>query len=229
MSGRSIIVTGGFGILGRAVAAAFAAQGDKVVRIDFAPAAPDSVAGGIDLAGVDLTNDAAVEKAVAEVSAKLGGIDVLVNIAGGFTWEKLDGGSVATWERMFAMNVRSNATITTAALPMLKRSQTGRIINIGAGAATRAAAGMGAYAASKAGVHRLTEALASELGGTSVTVNAVLPSIIDTPANRADMPDADRRQWVQPQAIAEVILFLASPAARSITGALVPVTRGTAD
>ena len=88
---------------------------------------------------------------------------------------------------------------------------------------------MGPYAASKAGVHRLTEALANELAGCSVTVNAVLPSIIDTPTNRADMPDADPNQWVKSDAIADVILFVASPAARSISGALIPVTRGQGD
>lgn len=229
MSGRSIIVTGGFGALGRVVAAAFAARGDKVARIDFAPSAPDSIEGGIDLPGVDLTDDAAVDKAVAQVTAQLGGIDVLVNIAGGFTWETLEHGSLTSWDRMFAMNVRSNATITKAALPAIRKSAAGRIVNIGAGAAIQAATGMGAYAASKAGVHRLTEALAGELADSNVTVNAILPSIIDTPTNRADMPDADTSQWVQPKAIADVILFLASPAARSISGALIPVTRGQPD
>ena len=226
MSGRNIVITGGFGALGRVVAAAFAAAGDKVARIDFAPSAPDTIPGGMDLPGVDLTDDAAVDKAVAAVTAQLGGIDVLVNIAGGFTWETLEGGSLAAWERMFSMNLRSNATITRAALPALRQSKAGRIVNIGAGAALQAAAGMGAYAASKAGVHRLTEALAAELVDTAITVNALLPSIIDTPTNRADMPDSDFSQWVQPGAIADAILFLASPGARSISGALIPVTRG---
>lgn len=124
------------------------------------------------------------------------------------------------------MNLTTAATITQLALPMLKASAAGRVVNIGAGAAIKAGMGMGAYAASKSGVHRLTEALAEELAGTGVTVNAVLPSIIDTPTNRADMPDADFSAWVQPQAIAEVIEFLASDAARAVTGALVPVTRG---
>ena len=223
---RSIIVTGGFGILGQAVAKAFAAQGDKVARIDFAASPHTPIAGALDLGGVDLNDADKTQAALDRVSAAHGGIDVLVNIAGGFTWETLEGGSIETWARMQAMNLMSNVTITKLALPALRQSIAGRIVNIGAGAAIKAGMGMGAYTASKAGVHRLTEALAEELAGSSVTVNAILPSIIDTPTNRADMPDADTAQWVQPAAVAEVILFLASSAARAITGALIPVTRG---
>lgn len=228
MSGQTVIITGGYGALGRVVSEAFAAAGDRVVRVDFASAPPDTIVGGIDLSGVDLLDQQAVDHAISQVVDRFGGIDVLVNIAGGFTWETLEQGSVAAWERMFSMNVKSLATITKSALPYLKQSSAGRIVNIGAGAALQAAAGMGAYAASKSGVHRLTEALAAELADSNVTVNAVLPSIIDTPANRSDMPGADTSQWVKPQAIADVILFLASPAARSISGALIPVTRGQA-
>ncbi|TCM40695.1 SDR family NAD(P)-dependent oxidoreductase [Novosphingobium sp. ST904] len=223
---RSVIVTGGFGILGAAVAAAFAQAGNKVARIDFAPAARGPLAGALDVGGVDLADAGATGEALAQIVAAHGGIDVLVNVAGGFTWETLEGGSIAAWAKMQAMNLTTAATISQLALPELRKSAAGRIVNIGAGAALKAGAGMGAYAASKSGVHRLTEALAEELTGTSVTVNAVLPSIIDTPANRADMPDADYSTWVQPSAIAEVIGFLASDAGRSITGALIPVTRG---
>ena len=226
MSGRSVIVTGAFGALGRVVAAAFAAQGDRVARIDFAKEAPDALAGGIDIGGIDLTDANATAQAIDQVIAAFGGIDILVNIAGGFTWETLGDGAVASWQRMYAMNVVTAATITRAALPALTAAKGARIINMGAGAAIKADMGMGAYAASKAGVHRLTESLATELASSDITVNAILPSIIDTPTNRADMPDADTSGWVQPQAIAEVILFLASPGARSITGALIPVTRG---
>jgi NAD(P)-dependent dehydrogenase (short-subunit alcohol dehydrogenase family) len=223
---RSIIVTGGFGILGHAVAQAFAAAGDQVARIDFAPAPRAAIAGALDLGGVDLTDAAATAAALDTVVAAHGGIDVLVNIAGGFVWETLGDGSVATWAKMQAMNLTSNVTITQLALPHLAKSDQGRIVNIGAGAAIKAGMGMGAYAAAKSGVHRLTEALAEELAGQGVTVNALLPSTIDTPTNRADMPDADFSTWVQPAAIADIILFLASPAARAITGALIPVTRG---
>jgi NAD(P)-dependent dehydrogenase (short-subunit alcohol dehydrogenase family) len=223
---RSIIVTGGFGVLGQAVAQAFAAAGDQVARIDFVATPHSPLAGALDIGGVDLTDAAATQAALDQVAAAHGGIDVLVNVAGGFTWETLEGGSIATWAKMQAMNLTSNATISQLALPLLKQSAAGRIVSLGAGAALKAGMGMGAYAASKSGVHRLTEALAEELAGTSVTVNAVLPSIIDTPTNRADMPDADTSQWVSPAAVADVILFLASPAARSISGALIPISRG---
>ena len=223
---RSVIVTGGFGVLGQAVAESFAAVGDRVARIDFAPSARTAIAGTLDVGGVDLTDAASTRAALDKVVAAHGGIDVLVNVAGGFTWETLEGGSIESWARMQSMNLMTAATITQLALPELRKSSAGRIVNIGAGAAIKAGMGMGAYAASKSGVHRLTEALAEELAGSSVTVNAVLPSIIDTPTNRADMPDADFSQWVQPDAIADVIGFLASDAGRSVSGALIPVTRG---
>ncbi|MBU3991846.1 MAG: SDR family NAD(P)-dependent oxidoreductase [Alphaproteobacteria bacterium] len=227
---RSIIVTGGFGVLGHVVAAAFAAQGDKVARIDFAPAPHETIPGSLDIGGVDLTDSAATQAAIDKVVAAHGGIAVLVNVAGGFIWETLEDGSLASWAKMQAMNLTTCVTMTKLALPHLIKAGSanggGRIVNIGAGAALKAGMGMGAYTASKSGVHKLTEALAEEVAAKGVTVNAVLPSIIDTPTNRADMPDADVSQWVKPEAIADVILFLASQAARSVTGALVPITRG---
>ena len=223
---QSVIVTGGFGVLGQAVAAAFSRRGDRVARVDFAASAPSALDGALDIGGVDLTDAAATQATLDKVVAAHGGIDVLVNIAGGFTWETLEDGSLDAWARMQAMNLTTAATITKLALPELKKGAQSRIVNIGAGAAVKAGMGMGAYAASKSGVHRLTEALAEELAGTGVTVNAVLPSIIDTPTNRADMPDADTEQWVKPERIADVILFLASPASHAVTGGLIPVTRG---
>lgn len=223
---RSIIVTGGFGILGHAVSQAFADQGDRVARVDFAASPHSAIDGALDIGSVDLCDEAATRGAIESVIAAHGGLDVLVNIAGGFTWETLEDGSIESWTRMQSMNLITAATITKLALAELKKSRHGRIVNIGAGAAVKAGMGMGAYAASKSGVHRLTEALAEELAGSTVTVNAVLPSIIDTPTNRKDMPDADFSEWVRPEAIAEVIKFLASPSSGAVTGGLIPVTRG---
>jgi NAD(P)-dependent dehydrogenase (short-subunit alcohol dehydrogenase family) len=227
-SNRIAVVTGAFGVLGSAVARAFAAQGYRVALLDMAvdpPAALREELGEAHLliGGVDLGQMDAARKAVAAVAMRFGGIDTLVNVAGGFRWELLQDGEVETWDELYAINLRTAVVACKAALPALLERGRGRIINVGAGAAARAAAGMGAYAASKSGVERLTESLAAELRDRGVTVNAVLPGIIDTPRNRADMPDADFARWVAPEAIADVIVFLASDAARAVTGAAVPV------
>lgn len=124
---------------------------------------------------------------------------------------------------MFNVNVRTAVNAVRAALPLMS-STNARIVNIGAAGAIKAAAGMGAYAASKAGVAKLTESLADELKDRGVTVNAVLPSIIDTPVNRADMPTADFDRWVKPEQIADLIVFLLSDRSSAITGALIPIT-----
>ena len=222
MSERVIAITGGHGILGRAVVEAALADGLKVAVIDHVSgqSAPDGV---LELGGVDLTDPASSQKAIDAVVAHFGRLDALLNIAGGFVWQTTEDPEPA-WARMFALNLTTALNASRAALPHLKASPEGRILNVGANAALKSAAGMGAYAASKAGVHRLTESLAEELKDTSVTVNAVLPSILDTAQNRKDMPDADPAKWVAPADLARVMLFLASPESRAVTGALIPVT-----
>jgi NAD(P)-dependent dehydrogenase (short-subunit alcohol dehydrogenase family) len=222
MTDRVIAITGGQGVLGRAVVEAALADGLKVAIIDHAPgqSAPEGV---LELGGVDLTDAASAQTAIDTVAAHFGRLDALFNIAGGFVWQTTDDADPA-WASMFALNVATALNASRAALPHLKASAEGRIVNVGANAALKSAAGMGAYAASKAGVHRLTESLAEELKDTSVTVNAVLPSILDTARNRQDMPDADPAKWVAPADLARVMLFLASPGSRAITGALIPVT-----
>lgn len=222
MSGRVIVVTGGHGVLGRAVVEAALARGLKVAVIDHAAGMAAS-GDALEISGVDLTDAAAAEAAMARVVERFGGIDAVLNIAGGFIWQTTEDAEPA-WDRMFALNLTTALNASRAALPHLKVSADGRIINVGSAAALKAGAGMGAYAASKSAVHSLTQALAEELKTTSVTVNAVLPSVLDTPANRKDMPDADPTRWVAPADLAEVMLFLASPDSRAITGALVPVT-----
>ena len=156
-------------------------------------------------------------------AGRTGRIDALLNLAGGFRWQTLADGDPAAWPLLYSMNAGATVAACRAALPHLLAGPNGAIVNVGAAGALKAAAGMGPYAASKAAVHKLTESLAEELKGR-VRVNAVLPSIIDTPANRKDMPDADPAAWVAPADLAAVILFLASPAARAVTGALLPVT-----
>lgn len=222
MSDRVIAITGGHGVLGRAVVEAALADGLRVAVIDHASgqSAPDGV---LELGGVDLTDANAAKTAIDAVVAHFGRLDALLNIAGGFVWQTTDDAEPA-WATMFALNLTTALNASRAALPHLKASAEGRIVNVGANAALKSAAGMGAYAASKAGVHRLTESLAEELKDTSVTVNAVLPSILDTAQNRKDMPDADPTKWVAPSDLAHVMLFLASPGSRAITGALIPVT-----
>ena len=144
-------------------------------------------------------------------------------MAGGFQWETLEGGSIETWDRLYSMNLRTAVIACKEVLPYLLQAPSGHIVNIGALASVKAGAGMGAYAASKAGVARLTESLAEELKDKHINVNAVLPSIIDTPANRADIPDADVTRWVSTQSLGAVIAFLLSDDASAITGACLPV------
>lgn len=218
-----VVVTGGFGALGRALAQVLGEQGARVALLDRAPLRADvhQTDRLLPLGGVDLDVDGAAQAALAQVQQTWQRIDGLVNVAGGFAWETLAAGSLETWDRLYAMNLRSAVVASQAVLPHLGPG--GRIVNIAALAALKAGAGMGAYAAAKAGVMRFTEALAEELKDRGVTVNAVLPSIIDTPANRADMPKADFERWVTPQALGRVVAFLLSGDAAAVTGACIPV------
>ena len=222
MQGKPIVVTGASGALGRIVVASALAGGAKVAGVDHAASAIKPTAERIEFGGVDLTDATEAGKAIDAAASHFGRLDALINIAGGFAFETTAEGDPKTWQRMYALNVMTAVNACRSAIPHLARSRAGRIVNVGAIGAIQASAGMGPYAASKAGVHRLTEALAAEWKG-KITVNAVLPSIIDTAANRASMPDADFSKWVRPEELADVILFLASDAASAITGALLPV------
>jgi len=226
--GKVAVVTGAFGVLGSAVARKFAALGARVALVDVAPQPTAEITAEFAgrhllLGGVDLADFEASRKAMAAAAMRFGGIDILVNVAGGFRWEKIEDGVVETWDQLYSMNLRTAVVASKAALPAILERPSGRIINIGAGAAEHARAGMGAYTASKAGVQRLTEALSEEFKDRGITVNAILPGTIDTPRNRLDMPEADFSRWVAPAAIAEVIAFLASDAGAAVTGASIPV------
>ncbi|MGH8042185.1 MAG: SDR family oxidoreductase [Rudaea sp.] len=224
LQGKRIVVTGAFGALGVTMVEAAVAAGARVAAIDRA-AVPTSVRAGVTAIGnVDLADSTAAKTAIDDAAKALGGLDGLVNIAGTFRWETLVDGSLDTWDLLYRINLRTAVAASKAAIPHLAASGAGRIVNISAAGSIKAAAGMGAYAASKSGVARLTEALAEELKDRGITVNAVLPSIIDTAPNRADMPKADFSRWVTPAQLAGVIVFLLSDRASAITGALLPVT-----
>ena len=223
MDGKVIVVTGALGALGRVVTDAALARGAGVASVDHAPTQVPATSNQLELGGVDLTDAAAARKAIDAAASHFGRLHALINVAGGFSFETVAEGDPKTWQRMYALNVTTALNASRAAIPHLVASGAGRIVNVGALGALQAGAGMGPYAASKAGVHRLTEALAAEYKG-KITVNAVLPSTIDTAANRASMPKADFSKWVTPKELADVILFLASDAASGVTGALLPVS-----
>jgi NAD(P)-dependent dehydrogenase (short-subunit alcohol dehydrogenase family) len=222
-SGKVIAVTGAFGALGSAVAAQLGLVGAQVARLDHAPVPAGLPSGSLTHGGLDLADDVAAAAAIRQIVQETGRLDGLVNIAGGFHFDKLEQGTLENWDSLYRMNLRTAVACCKGALPYLLRSGHGRIINIGALGAIKASAGMGAYAASKAGVAKLTEALADELKDRGVTVNALLPSTLDTPRNRLDMPTADFSRWVAPAAIGEVIAFLISDSASAVTGALIPI------
>jgi NAD(P)-dependent dehydrogenase (short-subunit alcohol dehydrogenase family) len=228
MKKRVVVVTGAFGTLGSAVALKFLGLNDKVILVDKAGKRPpalrkSTIAENEIYVGWDLSNADSTNQLVKDIHKAHGAIDVLVNVAGAFRAETVLDGSQDTWDFLYSVNLRTVVNMCRATLPVLNRTGAGRIVNVGANAAQHAGAGMGAYAASKSGVHRLTEALAIELKGQA-TVNAVLPGVMDTPLNRAEMPNVNFSTWVQPDEMAGVIAFLASDAARAITGALIPVT-----
>jgi NAD(P)-dependent dehydrogenase (short-subunit alcohol dehydrogenase family) len=214
------IVTGAAGVLGGAVAKFLKEKGWTIIVTDRV-AIRDGDHYAMSLPGVDLDVADAVSAACATIAERFGKIDGLANVAGGFTWETIEGGSIDTWDRLYAMNVRSTFLSCQSFLPLL--GEGGSIVNVSAAGSVKAAMGMGAYAASKAGVSRLTEALAEEVKDKGIRVNAVMPSIIDTAINRADMPDADASRWVTPEALADVVEFLLSARAGAVTGALLPV------
>ena len=212
---QNVVVTGAAGTLGTAVAAAFHDAGARVTGVDIVES---------DAPWQTTTADLIDPVAATAAFAELGAIDVLANIAGGFTMgDAVADTSDATWDFMMNLNARTVFNAARAVVPGMKAARHGKIVNISARGGLRGVAAMGAYAASKAVVQRLTETLADELKADGINVNCILPSIIDTPQNRRDMPSARFDHWVPPTDIAAVVVFLASGAARSIHGASIPV------
>ena len=231
MPGRVAIVAGGTGALGQSICLAFLSAGDNVcVPI----AGPEETAAlrarrgpaeapRLDAAPCDVTDEAAVNRFVAGVVERHGRVDVLVNAVGGFAGGDLASTSLTEWNRIFSLNLSTAMLGCRAVLPAMTRARRGRIVNIASRAVVPPQGGFIAYTVSKAAVITLTQALAQEVRPHGITVNAVLPSTMDTAANRRAMPGADRSSWVSTDAVALVVAFLASDAAESVSGAAVPV------
>lgn len=230
---RCVMITGASGALGRSVAAAFEAEGARLVLVARSDArlrsvfatSGDGIGAGNRLTAADLRDAQQAEAAAQAAIQAFGRIDVLCNLAGAFrmgtpVYETGD----ADWEFVFDANVRTLRNACRAVVPRMLSAGGGRIVNVGAYAARHGAAGMGAYVAAKAAVQRITETMAAELREHDVNVNCVLPSVLDTPQNRAAMPAADPARWVDTADLASVIMFLASDRARAVHGAAIPVT-----
>ena len=225
---RTVVVTGAAGNLGRAVAEAFAQRGANLVLVDLKQDALEKVFGTGNpkrlLAPTNLLEQAQVDATVQKAIGQFQRIDVLANLAGGFRMgEPVHSTQDATWNFLLDLNARTLLHAVRAVVPRMLAQGGGKIVNVGAFAAQKGAAQMGAYVAAKSAVIRLTETLAAELREKNINVNCVLPTIIDTPENRAAMPNADPSRWVAPADLANVIAFLASDAARAIHGAALPV------
>jgi NAD(P)-dependent dehydrogenase (short-subunit alcohol dehydrogenase family) len=233
MSARAkvVLIAGGTGGLGRAVTLAFLGEGAKVIVTYHSPAAWDQLKNAAPAAGellegfrVDLTDEAEVTNLVEGIVARQGRLDALVNTVGGYAGGvKLWDSEPQVFERMLALNLRSGFVLSRVAARQMLRQGSGAIVNVAAKAAIDHGAGAGAYAASKAAAVAMIDSLAADLKGTGVRANSILPSIIDTEANRQAMPNADFSKWPKPEDIARVILFLCSDAAKVIQGAAIPV------
>lgn len=229
-AGKVVLVTGAAGNLGAAVAQAFSAHGATLSLVDLNEEGLNKTRNSLGedaVAGVFATNlidPQAVSGTIAAIIERFGRIDVVANIAGGFTMgPMLHEVSDKDWNFMFDLNTRSVFNTCRATIPHLLTAGGGRIINVSARAAKQGKARMGPYCASKAAVITLTETLAEENKFNNINANCILPGTIDTPQNRADMPDADYSKWVSPTALADVVVFLASDASRAVTGAAIPV------
>ncbi|GAB4482422.1 MAG: SDR family NAD(P)-dependent oxidoreductase [Anaerolineae bacterium] len=229
LKGKVVVITGAAGALGSEVARVFARAGARLALVDRVEEPLIELAGEIGgealpLGGVDLTDEDSVGELAARVMAHYGRVDVLLNIAGGYrAGTPVHETPLAIWDFMLNLNARTVLLTARAFVPHLIAGGGGRIVSVASRSALEANRGDAAYAASKSAVMRLTESLAKELGQHRIAANCIIPAAIDTPANRKSMPGADFSKWVQPEQIAQVLLFLASDASAAVTGAAIPV------
>lgn len=231
LTGKVALIPGGTGALGRAVTAAFVEAGAAVaVTYIVDPEVPECKtclgprADAPLFLKADVTVEAEVKKLVQTVVERLGRIDILLNLVGGYVGDlPVAELSEATWDHMVNINLKSAFLCCKHAVPIMQRDGGGRIVTVSSRAALKVFPGISAYAAAKAGLLAFTETLASEVLKDNITVNAILPSVIDTPANRKAMPGADASVWVKPEEIARLLLFLCSEASREISGAAIPI------
>jgi len=231
MTGRVVLVTGGTGALGQAVVFRLLADGARVwvpwvderEHAALTARVAAGAAGRLTTTPCDVLRDGALPRLVDDLVARDGAVHALVTTVGGFAGGALVDTDRATWDRMLALNLTSAFAAARAVVPRLLAAGEGRVVMVASRAVVPPAAGFIAYTVSKAGVIALTQALAEETRGRGVTVNAVLPSTMDTPANRAAMPDADRKGWVSVEAVAGAIAALVGPDGGHVTGALVTV------
>lgn len=221
LNGKVVLIAGGSGALGQIVTPAFAKSGAQVITADRNPLSAQ-VAGGAAMKA-DVTNEADVQRLVNNVVREAGRIDALINLVGGFAMGRVEETDAALWQRMLTMNLTAAFLLSKAVLPHMVARGTGRIVHVAAWAAVEPFPGAAAYIVSKSSLLALIRVLALELSGSGVTVNGVLPNTIDTPANRASMPQTDPSTWTKPESIADTLLFLASEEASQISGAAIPI------
>ncbi len=221
-AGRRVLITGATGALGQSVLARFIAAGDSVVGIHSVGQKPAAVT-GVEWVACDLTQ----RKSVFDLFAKSGELDAVIHCAGGFRYGMIDAFSGEDFRLLTALNFESSYYVAAAAVPGMKKRKRGALLFISSMATLNPTPGVSAYAATKSAVNALVTSLAAELKAEGIRVNAVLPSIIDTPANRKDMPHADTSKWVSPEDIADILYDLTLSKTKSITGALIPITGRT--